>query len=118
MAARTRTKPAKAAEPAEEDVETNGLRPVSDLHTHMAEWLNEEYGDDLDKPLTARQVQIVIGKRNTYRKSDEYAEFMEGVEARRQQAEAARAEKAAAREDDEEDEAPAPRPRRPPGARP
>lgn len=120
--ARTRTTKAKPApEPEVEENETNGsagLRPVGALHEHMADWLNEEYGEELDETLTARQVQVVISKRNQYRKSDEYAEFAEQREQERDRA----AEEATAKpkvkrgrpvttddaEEDETEEAPKP----------
>jgi hypothetical protein len=80
-APRTRTKPVEP-EPAEE--ETNGavgLREVGALHESMAEWYNAEYADELDKPLTPRQVQLVISKRNEYRKSDAYEQYVEERDA-------------------------------------
>lgn len=97
MPGRTRTKAAKPAEPEEQEPEENGeapaLREVGALHELMAEWLNDVYGDELDKPLTARQVQVVIAKRNEFRRSEDYDQFRtEQDEAR---------EKAAAKKDAE-----------------
>lgn len=93
---RTRTKSAAPAPTPEPEVEENGsvgLRPVGALHEHMAEWLNDAFGDELDAELTPRQVQVVISKRNVYRKSDEYLAFKEEQDELREQAEVEAANK-------------------------
>lgn len=117
---RTRTKPVVPAEP-EVEVEENGsagLRPVGALHEHMAEWLNDAFGDELDAELTPRQVQVVISKRNVYRKSDEYLAFKEEQDELREQAEAEaankpkRARKVADADEVEEEVEEAPKPKR------
>jgi hypothetical protein len=96
MPPRSRTKVA-APEPAEAAEEvSNGLRPAGLLHQSMADWYNEEFADELDAELTPRQVQIVIAKRNAYRKSPAYEEYLEKKENEA---------------DAEEEETPAPRKR-------
>jgi hypothetical protein len=109
-APRTRTKPVEP-EPAEE--ETNGavgLREVGALHESMAEWYNAEYADELDKPLTPRQVQLVISKRNEYRKSDAYEQYVEERDAAAAEEEAKPKPARRAAKQAEEDPAPASKP--------
>jgi hypothetical protein len=109
MAGRTRRAAPKETAPEPEPAENGELREPGPLHVHMAEWLNDVYGEDLGKPLTPRQVQIVISRRNEYRKSDEYAAFKEEQDELRDQAAAEKAEakaerarSAAARSEEEE----------------
>lgn len=110
-------KRATAPEPQaeEENGEATG-RGVSDMHTLFSEWLKEETGEDIDP----NHIFLVTSQRNKFRQSDEYLEYREKLDERRDLEKESKAAKAKARkaaaevedEDGDEEEAPKPAARR------
>lgn len=105
--ARTKTAPAKPAEPEETD-EGGVVRGPGEMHELFSQWLKDEY----DVEVSADAIFWVTSKRTAFRKSDTYIDYAEGLDAAREEARRAkeerRAARAAAQEEDEAEETPKP----------
>ena len=78
----------------EEAEETTELRSQMYKHELFVEWMEEEYGVDLEKEAAATVIAWFAAKRNEFRKS---ATYEAGVEEHKKEAEAERKRKAAER---------------------
>lgn len=108
MARTAKPKAVPAPEPEETD-EGGAVRGPGEMHELFSEWLKAETG----VTVTPEAIFLVTSKRTAFRKSDEYLEYAEGLDAAREEAKTERAEKAKARaekaaEEPDEDEAPKP----------
>lgn len=78
----------------EAEAQEGGLRSQMYKHEAMVEWVNEQYGVDLDTLSAAEVIAYAFASRVEWRKSDEYKGV---VEAHAEEAAAAKEEKAKAR---------------------